>query len=427
MALVKDLCFNLSLLILLMFIFNLWAERYNKEPVPRVLSMIGLLLALLVCLSFSTPRYGVMIDLRLIPIIIGGLYFGFGLLLTFASILIRVLLYGTDNSFWTVLSIYVSLGIFLKYAHPWFLRQSSKKRLSISLIIAAFTGFIIFTGLLFTGHSISELKVVLVTLSIQCIGICMISFLLEEMKQNVFFREQMVQAQKIELASHMSAAISHEVRNPLTAVQGFLQLAAEDPNLQKTTKGYIDIALTELNEAEHVIKNYLTFAQPSMSTVETFNAGTELQSIIKTLQPLANMNSVEVVTVNHDACFLLGDKIRFRQCFLNILKNCIEAMPNGGILTLYTEVKNKEVHISVTDTGIGMSADQVKRLGEPYYSTKGKKGTGLGLMVSFSIIRELKGTVKITSEIGKGAEFLVTFPAYLQGHNTNDPNQSLPV
>nr|WP_239558619.1 HAMP domain-containing sensor histidine kinase [Peribacillus deserti] len=414
---VKDLFFNLSLIILLMFIFNLWAERYNKGPRPRVLCVIGLFLSVLVCLCFSSPQYGVMVDLRLIPIIIGGLYFGYGPLLTIWSLLLRMLFYGLDSGFWMVLLLYISLGIFLRLAHPWFLKQSSKKRLSVSLITAAIICILIFGSLLFSDHSITELKVVVVTIFIQCIGICMMSYLLEEMKQNEFFREQMLKAQKIELASHMSAAISHEVRNPLTAVQGFLQLASEDPNLQKTTKGYIDIALTELNAAEHVIKNYLTFAEPSMHSVEKFHASDELHQIIKTLQPLANMNSVVVNIEDSDLCVIFGDRSRFRQCFLNIMKNCIEAMPNGGTLTIHTYLKNHEVKISVCDTGIGMSADQVKRLGEPYYSTKGKKGTGLGLMVSFSIIREFKGTVKINSKIGKGTEFLVTFPAYLHVHS----------
>jgi two-component system, sporulation sensor kinase B len=93
------------------------------------------------------------------------------------------------------------------------------------------------------------------------------------------------------------------------------------------------------------------------------------------------------------------------------MKNCIEAMPVGGMLTIQTESTNGEVFIKISDTGVGMSQEQVNRLGEPYYSTKGNKGTGLGLMVSFSIIRELKGTVYIHSKLGKGTEFHVTFPS----------------
>jgi two-component system sporulation sensor kinase B len=397
-----------------MFIFNLWSERYNKEPAPRFLAAFGLFLSVLVCLSFSTEISGVMVDLRQIPIIIGGLYYGFGPFLTLSSLLLRGLFYGFNSGFWTVLPIYSALAIFLWLAHPWFQKQKARKRLYVSLTTVTIISAMIFISLLKMGHSLSELKVVLITVFTQYIGVCMMSYLIEEMKKNEFFREQMVKAQKIELASHMSAAISHEVRNPLTAVQGFLQLASEDQSIQDTTRRYINTALTELKAAENVIKNYLTFARPSMHNAEKFKVREELILVLDSLQPLANMNSVEIITEMSDFGFVYGDKNRFRQCFINIMKNCIEAMPLGGNLRIQTHLMNKQIKISVYDTGTGMTSDQVKRLGEPYYSTKGKKGTGLGLMVSFSILKELNGSIKIHSEMGKGTEFLVTFPAYVE-------------
>jgi two-component system, sporulation sensor kinase B len=89
LELAKDLLFNLSLIILLMFSFNLWAERYYPKPFPHVLCFLGLFLSVLVCLWFSISQYGVKLDLRLIPIIIGGLYYGYGPLLAFTSFLLR--------------------------------------------------------------------------------------------------------------------------------------------------------------------------------------------------------------------------------------------------------------------------------------------------------------------------------------------------
>jgi two-component system, sporulation sensor kinase B len=352
-----------------------------------------------------------MVDLRQIPILIGGFYFGFGPLLTFFSLLFRGVFFGFDSAFWSVLPLYIILAICLKYAHPWFLKQNAKKRLCVVLTTAVIMNLLIYIGLLITGHSANGLKDVTITTIIVCIGTCMISYLIEEMKQNRFLTEQMVKSQKIELVSHMSAAISHEVRNPLTAVNGFLQLALEDQKMEDTTRGYINIALTELHAAEQVIKDYLTVGQPSLQTIERFDPTEELRKIIKSLQPMANMNSVELSIESIHPCFILGDKNRFRQCFLNIVKNCIEAMPNGGRLCIDTELLTNEVKIQITDSGIGMTQEQINRLGEPYFSTKGKKGTGLGLMVSFSIIRELKGTIKIKSTVGKGTVFLVTLPA----------------
>ncbi|WP_409300749.1 ATP-binding protein [Peribacillus sp. SCS-155] len=426
MVLVKNLFFNLSLILLLLFIFNLWTERYNIGPVPRILRIVGLSLSVLVCLFFSIPAYGIMLDLRQVPIIIGGLYYGYGPFLTVLALLLRGLFYGFDTGFWTIFPLYSILALFLWRAHPWFLRQTSNQRFMVSLLTIVVMSACTFAGLLLTGLSIYELKTALFTTLIQFVATAMLCYLLEEMRQNEFLREQMVKAQKIELASHMTAAISHEIRNPLTAVRGFLQLARENPVINGPTKGYIDTALSELSAAERVITDYLTFAQPYMHTHEKFYPGNELNQIVTSLQPLANMNSVEMEMLNHEQYIMLGDKSRFKQCFLNIMKNCIEAMPNGGRLTIHIGATNDGINISVRDTGTGMSKEQIKRLGEPYYSTKGTKGTGLGLMVSFSIIRELKGFIKITSEPGEGSEFIVTFPVFSEMKSESSKERVIP-
>lgn len=395
-----------------MFIFKLAAERYYPEPFPPVFCFLGLFLSLIVCLWFSIPIDGVMLDLRQIPIIIGGLYYGLGPLLAILSLILRGLLFGFNSQLLAITPIYLLLALALLLAHPWFLKLKSRKRIQVSVFIVAAISALTFGVLLISDITISELEIALVTTFIQCIGIGIMSYLTEEMIENEFFRNQMMKSQKIELANHMSAAISHEVRNPLTAALGFLQLATEDISIQGKTKGYIETAINELHEAERVIKDYFTFAQPSLNEVNPFCVNEELKKVIKSLHPLANMNSVEVVTVINTECFIIGDRGLFRQCLLNIIKNSIEAMPNGGKLTVHSSNTKDEIRIRISDSGIGMSVEQVQRLGEPYYSTKGNKGTGLGLMVSLSIIRALKGNFHINSRIGLGTEFVVAFPSY---------------
>ncbi|OCA81717.1 hypothetical protein A8F94_22545 [Bacillus sp. FJAT-27225] len=398
---------------LIMFVFNIWAERLRTRVNSQILGFLGLFISLLVCLSFSTRQYDFLIDLRQIPIIIGGFYYGYGLLLSLLSLLFRALFYGVNQGLWTIIPLYSIAGIFLHYSYSWFKRQPYKKRLMTVLgtSLAMNLLFLLAALLSVDNFSYSEMKVLIEFSLTQLAGIGMLAFLIEELRKNDFYREEMAKAQKIELASHMSAAISHEVRNPLTAVRGFLQLAAEDSDMKNATRGYIKIALSELETAERVIKNYLTFAQPSLDKNDKFRVSTELSHSITSLQPLANMNSVEVNTVFHEESFIYGDRSKFRQSFLNIMKNSIEAMPLGGILSIHTDCGHGQVAIKISDTGIGMSPEQVNRLGEPYYSTKGQKGTGLGLMVSFSIIREMNGDIDISSKLGKGTTFTVTFPS----------------
>ncbi|ALC90680.1 hypothetical protein AM500_13470 [Bacillus sp. FJAT-18017] len=411
MELVKDLFFNLTLVMLVIFMFNICSERFTTKSIKQTLGLLGLFISLLVCLAFGNPQGEFVIDLRQIPIIIAGFYYGYGLLFSVLSLVLRALFYGVDLGLLTVLPLYLIAGIFLHYAYPWFQKLAYKKRMMAILLTSLAMNLFFFFGLIVISSTYSGMKILIEMSITQLFGVGILAFFIEELRRNDFYREQMVKAQKIELASHMSAAISHEVRNPLTAVQGFLQLAAEDKEMKETTRGYIKIALTELEIAEKVIKDYLTFAQPSLERNEQFEVGNELNQILQSLQPLANMNSVEVKTVYGDGLVVFGDKSKFRQCFLNIMKNCIEAMPIGGNLTIHTERTIGEVFIRISDTGIGMSEEQINRLGEPYYSTKGKKGTGLGLMVSFSILREMKGTINIRSKLGKGTEFLVSFPS----------------
>ena len=165
--------------------------------------------------------------------------------------------------------------------------------------------------------------------------------------------------------------------------------------------------------AEIVIQDYLTFSVPQDELIEKFNVQRELKHVIHLLKPLANQSSVKVSTNFSIDCMIEGDRMKFHQSFHNIIKNAIESMSYGGQLTIETEYIQENVIIRVIDTGAGMTKEQLDRLGEPYYSTKGDKGTGLGLMVVFSIVRAMNGTIHVESEVGVGTTFEFVFSATL--------------
>ena len=223
-------------------------------------------------------------------------------------------------------------------------------------------------------------------------------------------KHQLIKVEKLKAVEQMGAAISHEIRNPLTAASGFVQLLNDDYLPRHKRREYLSIVKDELNSAERVIQDYLTFAKPALVSIEELNVKNELKQIINILTPMANQNSVEIITDFSVIGFIKGDRQRFRQCFINILKNAVEAMPNGGHLYIETQFNKDYVTICVRDTGLGMSSEQLERLGEPYYSTKGKNGTGLGMMVVYSIIRAMNGFIRVESEIGSGTTFRIKFP-----------------
>ncbi|MEK4232092.1 HAMP domain-containing sensor histidine kinase [Anoxybacillus sp. FSL W8-0703] len=130
------------------------------------------------------------------------------------------------------------------------------------------------------------------------------------------------------------------------------------------------------------------------------------------LRPLANMSGVDIVSTLMPAK-VSGNAQYFRQCFLNIIKNGIEAIQHGGAVYVHMHVDERTVTIVVRDEGAGMTKEEIARFGEPYFSMK-QKGTGLGAMVAVRIIEMMNGTWTIKSKVGSGTTMTVTLPLLLE-------------
>lgn len=187
-----------------------------------------------------------------------------------------------------------------------------------------------------------------------------------------------------------------------------------DPDLiDYKRKEYSTITLEELDRAESIISDYLSLAKPQIEKLEPIILEEALTKASQILSSYANLQNVEIITNSvmlHPAT-VYGSKSKFRQAIINIGKNAIEAMPEGGMLTLSYTVNelNKTVTVTISDTGIGMNEEQLKRLGAPYYTTK-DKGTGLGTIVNFSVIRAMNGRIEVHSKEGLGTTYLITLP-----------------
>ena len=189
----------------------------------------------------------------------------------------------------------------------------------------------------------------------------------EELKQ-AFGNSISVDAEKIEVVGHLAASISHEVRNPLTVSRGFMQLLLQSERVNYKDRQYIQIAIEEIDRAEAIITDYLTFAKPAPEHVEKLNVKTEIERVIDILRPLANMSSIEI------QAFLLpfavkGERQKFQQCLLNVMKNAIEAMPNGGTLRINVSIDKDYVLIHISDTGVGMTKEQIELAKKIGYTT----------------------------------------------------------
>ena len=144
---------------------------------------------------------------------------------------------------------------------------------------------------------------------------------------------------------------------------------------------YVKVSLTELERAEMIINDYLSMTKPQKQATVITNLEDDIRYVSNVVKPYSIMHNVSISGNFDNTLKVKYDQNQFRQCLLNIMKNCIESMAiNGGLLNIDTYSKKNKVIITIKDTGDGMSLEEINRLGTPYYTTK-EKGTGLGMTV----------------------------------------------
>lgn len=410
MELTLHFFFNLSLLIVLLFFSLIWLENTRKV---QFIATLYCFFSLLICFSFSYPLTdSILLDLRNIPFVIGALYIGLGPYLGLTAIIIRSF-YGIDLGFWVTVSYYAIFSLILWRIHPWFLEKNREQRVAIAIAFIFIMGIYQTTPLLFMLDGYAILDVSFAFLFLQPLGVGMITYFLEEVDKFTIYRQQLITLERQGVVEKMGAAISHEIRNPLTAAIGFVQLLHNDSISADTKRQYLSIVKSELQSAERVIQDYLTISKVDLETENTILVNKALNQVIQMLIPLAQNRSVEIITDFSEESLVIGDSQKFHQSLVNIMKNGIESMSSGGILTVATEATPTNVVITIKDTGSGMTDEQLSHLGEPYYSTKGNKGTGLGILVVFSVIRAMNGNIHVESEVGIGTTFELNFRSSL--------------
>jgi two-component system, sporulation sensor kinase B len=409
----KHFLINLSVLVILLFFYLVFLEKSKRFMLSKPSIIILFVIMLWICIQFSyNPGSYFRFDLRIIPFVIGAIYLGIGPILLVAMIILRCF-YGLNMGAILTFILYVPFTLVVWWLYPKLWKQSPTRRIVLAVCLGMVLGMFTMGGMLFFDSTPNLFDAGFAYLVIPPLGIGIISYAFEFVRKTIEMSQQLVKAEKLKAVEQMGAAISHEIRNPLTAASGFVQLLQDEYLPRYKRREYLALVKDELHSAEKVIQDYLTFAKPALGTLEDLNVKSELKQIINILLPLANQNSVEILTDFSVIGFIKGDRQKFRQCFVNVLKNAVESMPNGGSLSLITEFKQNYVTISVKDTGFGMTKEQIERLGEPFYSTKGKNGTGLGMMVVYSIVRAMNGSIWVESEVGVGTTFFFEFPALL--------------
>jgi PAS domain S-box-containing protein len=228
-------------------------------------------------------------------------------------------------------------------------------------------------------------------------------------------QRQLAQAEKLAALGRFTANIAHEIRNPLTSVGGFARRLNETISADTKGKDYAKIIIAEVTRLEKILNNVLSFSRETTPNIIENDLGEVFKHVLQMYEDLFKEKAIAIKKTLEDLPRFPFDRDLIIEVLENIFLNAINAMPNGGTLTVTTEKEDgpgkSNVFIRVQDTGDGISEEQMKMIFEPFYTTKAAEhGTGLGLSITKKIMESLGGIVDIESEVGKGVEVILSLP-----------------
>jgi len=223
-------------------------------------------------------------------------------------------------------------------------------------------------------------------------------------------QEQLIQAEKLAATGRLAASIAHEINNPLQAIHNCLHLIIRRRLGEEKEKYYLNMAQEEVQRLIGIVQRTLDFYRPSGGREVLTEVNTLVESVLALANKRLEHGKVRVQRrFSPDLPKLRAVADQLTQVFLNLVINAVEAMPEGGDLTIATLQDNGRVHVRFSDAGPGINPEEAKKIFEPFYTTK-RSGTGLGLAVSYGIIQRHGGEITVESAPGRGATFVVSLP-----------------
>jgi signal transduction histidine kinase len=269
------------------------------------------------------------------------------------------------------------------------------------------------SGDMYTNDDIQLLSTLSNQAAVAVENAIMYSDLMKQFQELKETRDQLVQSEKLAALGTMAAGIAHEIRNPLTSLQLFVQMMAERFDDHEFREKFTQIVPPEIERLNRIVNDLVSFAKPSKLVREPVQINDILDKTVRLSEISFKKLNVKVVKEFSDVPKVTVDSQQMMQIFLNLIMNGAQAMPSGGTLTVktyYHDDFNKKVCIDIKDTGVGIPEETLKKLFAPFFTTK-EGGTGLGLAITRRIIEEHKGEVKVRSKVGEGTTFTVELPA----------------
>ena len=220
---------------------------------------------------------------------------------------------------------------------------------------------------------------------------------------------EMMHVEKLVSLERLTSGIASEIGNPLTSVLSFVQILAdmEEDEFKEET---LETITFHMNRIEDILKQLSGFSKMPHLELKPCKVNGLIEDSLSLIQYDKRVQDITIVRdLWPEMPVITTDANQLSQVIVNIVLNAVDAMPNGGTLTIRSRLKDNHIVIDFEDTGVGIAKENLGRIFDPFYTTK-EKGTGLGLAVSYSIIKKLNGSLTVESDPGKGSRFVITLP-----------------
>lgn len=410
-TLIKPLLVNITILFSLTFNGNLFFPFQTKHPLTLKQKLIyGLLgsFGALLCMVYPIETLGeTHFDLRMVAIMIVTLYAGWlpGSIVLASVVTTRYLIGGQ----FIYIGILVSVLSFVVTIALRRIYLDSKHRVVAGTLIA-FLYFYLYISILAFAVTFLDTFFYLVYFAAFYITFIAVIFVIENLIRINKQIDEMMYMDKLTMVGQLAASIAHEIRNPLSTVRGFIQYLSQD-SADENLKKFSPLILEELDRTNSIITNYLKVSKPEQFHHSNVPLNEVIQDCVLLMRPFASYSNVVIDYDEKGPYYVQGDEHYLKQAIMNVIKNAIESIPEQGVVKILTHADffKNTVEVNIVDDGRGMTSEQLKNIGLPFYTTK-TKGTGLGSMVTNKVIREMEGSIEYESAVGKGTTVKIVLP-----------------
>jgi len=233
-----------------------------------------------------------------------------------------------------------------------------------------------------------------------------------DLTERVNLEDQLIQAEKLSSIGLLAAGVAHEVNTPLAVITSQAQMLMRQESPDEPRSRTLDKIIKQAFRASEIVNNLLKFSRVSGSEYSDLDLNKLVRETVSLVEPMLRASKI---SVNAQLCpslpLVYANPGKLQQVFMNLIINARDAMPRGGKLTIATDCENSSVRVEVSDNGVGISPEHLSKIFDPFFTTKStSRGTGLGLAVTYGIIREHLGKIEVHSVLGRGTSFRVELP-----------------